>query len=219
MKLRKLIIDLDGTILDISCRYKALFAEISGLPEAAANEFWIMKTSSGLDNQSILKKVLRSNLSFEDFSQRWIDRIESNDLLSLDIIGEVTYNALSSLAVDNELILCTARRNTLNLHLQLEKLGISSFFKKQILTRGELSKTAQIQDLVTRGEFTIESTDWIIGDTQEDIKAGNQLRVLTCAVLSGLGTLENLKRLQPSFICKNFAGFFEHLNELDAGKY
>jgi phosphoglycolate phosphatase len=54
----------------------------------------------------------------------------------------------------------------------------------------------------------LSPTDWIVGDTGKDIKAGKDLGIRTCAVLSGFLNEEMLRAYMPDRVIPGVVDFF-----------
>ena len=56
--------------------------------------------------------------------------------------------------------------------------------------------------------YSNSKDDIVIGDTEDDIKAGNDLTLMTVAVLSGLRSRDFLKKIKPRHIINSINDIF-----------
>lgn len=197
----KIFFDLDGTLIDISQRhyqvYKSAVVKFDGEP-LPQKRYWQLKRDN--TQWSELLKYSRIALKHEsDFMTHFTHNIESQDMLSLDNLFAQSREVLKNLQKNHELILVSLRRNPRNLRLQLEKLGLTQYFK-HILSghsdtkEGVLTKKATvIQELGQLGQACI------IGDTEADISAGKQLGIPSIALTTGIRSKEFLAKLNPDY--------------------
>ena len=76
-------LDLDGTVLDISQRYKNLFSDISGFNRTIGSEFWEYK-KKGLSTKGILSNYNFSKNQQEIFQKDWFNLVEHTNFLKFD---------------------------------------------------------------------------------------------------------------------------------------
>ena len=183
----KLILDLDGTLLDYRTRAWNLFSKLSSA--ACSQEFYYSKKSRGISNYDILKDI-KPSINWEEFQLQWFTQIESPEFLEYDEVFVGVKNWLSEVnSSGNRLFLCTARRNKENLFSQLHKFDLLNIFSDIFITYGEskynhLSKLLNIEN----------SMDWFISDSPGDIKTGKKLGIKTCSVGTGFRSNETLAK-------------------------
>ncbi len=201
---RNIFIDFDGTLVDIAPRhyrvYKKCVEKMGGTP-LDQKKYWELKR----DNISWDELLSMSGLEASkkgDYLKLFIDRIESLEELYRDELFVDSLSALKKLSSnDNKLYLLSLRRNSDALDKQIEKLGIGCFFEKILsghsdTKEGTLLKKADIikQTIDNPGDSII------IGDTEADVSAAQQLNATSIALLSGIRSKEFLKSMEPDYL-------------------
>lgn len=201
---RNIFIDFDGTLVDITPRhyrvYKKCVEKMGGTP-LDQKKYWELKR----DNISWDELLSMSGLEASkkgDYLKLFIDRIESLEELYRDELFVDSLSALKKLSSnDNKLYLLSLRRNSDALDKQIEKLGIGCFFEKILsghsdTKEGTLLKKADIikQTIDNPGDSII------IGDTEADVSAAQQLNATSIALLSGIRSKEFLKSMEPDYL-------------------
>ncbi len=195
---RRIFIDLDGTLLDVSKRsykvYKEIVKELRGTA-LSKNDYWLLKK-----NKSSIEKLLKfSNLSkklSKTYEKEFLTRIELIENLALDILIKHSDKTLRTLHKENDLYLISLRKNRKGATDQLAKIGLKKYFKF-LLIGSSKNKTNKFRTKIKN------SFDIVIGDTEADILAAKELGIVSIAVLSGIRTKKILKNLKPDFIVKN----------------
>ena len=186
----KIILDLDGTLIDYRERAWNLFRHLTN--GACTRDFYFNQKSLGTSNHVILNNI-NKNTNWREFDLHWYANIESMEYLEYDEIFSGIREWLDE--ANNEgivLYLCTARRNRENLFLQLEKFKLIDFFRSVIVTYGN-NKTTHLSKLLE-----LEGTvDWMVSDSPDDIKTGKKLGLRTCSVGTGFCSNETLAKYLP----------------------
>ena len=201
---RNIFIDFDGTFVDIAPRnyrvYKKCVEKMGGTP-LDQKKYWELKR----DNISWDELLSMSGLEASkkgDYLKLFIDRIESLEELYRDELFVDSLFALKKLSSNNnKLYLLSLRRNSDALDKQIEKLGIGCFFEKILsghsdTKEGTLLKKADIikQTIDNPGDSII------IGDTEADVAAAQQLNATSIALLSGIRSKEFLKSMESDYL-------------------
>lgn len=201
---RNIFIDFDGTLVDIAPRhyrvYKKCVEKMGGTP-LDQKKYWELKR----DNISWDELLSMSGLEASkkgDYLKLFIDRIESLEELYRDELFVDSLFALKKLSSNNnKLYLLSLRRNSDALDKQIEKLGIGCFFEKILsghsdTKEGTLLKKADIiKQTIDNPEDSI-----IIGDTEADVAAAQQLNATSIALLSGIRSKEFLKSMESDYL-------------------
>ena len=182
---RNIFIDFDGTLVDIAPRhyrvYKKCVKKMGGTP-LDRKKYWELKRDNISWNELLLISGLEVN-NRDDYLELFIDRIESLEELYRDELFVDSLSALKKLSSnDNKLYLLSLRRNSDALDKQIEKLGIGCFFEK-------------IKQTIDNPEDSI-----VIGDTEADVSAAQQLNATSIALLSGIRSKEFLKSMEPDYL-------------------
>jgi phosphoglycolate phosphatase-like HAD superfamily hydrolase len=202
------VVDFDGTIVDVGMKYKYTFGVVTGLGLSFQENFWNAK-KAGLSYDVILEMIPEIAVSKDDFLRVWRSEIETENALSYDSLDPKTLGALTKIAASEDLLLCTARQNESMLRQELEILGIERYFSGVLVTKQKTSKYNIIKKFVDDNRIVIENIDWFVGDTPEDVLTGQALGIRTCAVLSGLTPEKNFRVMSPSpdLVAENLAEF------------
>jgi phosphoglycolate phosphatase-like HAD superfamily hydrolase len=176
--MKPLLIDLDGTILDVSARHHAVYRELMsewGYVPLPRGEYW-ERRREGNSTPALLDGSI-SEAERALFAGQWLERIESPESLRLDALFEGAVEALEQLVRDWDLILVTLRRERCNLLQQLDELRIAQLFR-QVISCGD-SVTQRKADLP--GLERVREGGYVIGDTEADIEfASDTGRRLVC---------------------------------------
>ena len=128
--------------------------------------------------------------------------IESQEELGADELFKDSLRVLEQLRVnDNKLYLLSLRRNADALDWQIKYLGIRHLFEKILsghsdTKEGTLLKKADI----VRQTVDNPSEVVIIGDTEADVAAAQQLGATSIALLSGIRNEEFLSAMYPNYL-------------------
>lgn len=201
----QIFFDLDGTIVDISNRhyfvYKTVVTQFCG-SVLEKSKYWELKRS-GEEWSQIL---LFSNVSKHDeaaFLAEFTMHIEAPELLATDTLFPGSVAVLQELRECHELILVSLRRNSSNLNVQLDNLGISNYFS-HILSghsdtkKGVLSKKAAVINASLQVVGGV-----VIGDTEADVAAARQLGVPSIGITTGIRSRKYLELLNPDYVVDN----------------
>lgn len=201
---RNIFIDFDGTLVDIAPRhyriYKKCVEKMGGTP-LDRKKYWELKRDNISWNELLPMSGLEVN-NRDDYLKLFIDRIELLEELYRDELFVDSLSTLKKLSSNgNKLYLLSLRRNSDALDKQIEKLGIGRFFEKILsghsdTKEGTLLKKADIvKQTIDNPEDSI-----IIGDTEADVSAAQQLNATSIALLSGIRSKEFLKSMEPDYL-------------------
>ena len=201
---RNIFIDFDGTLVDIAPRhyrvYKKCVEKMGGTP-LDRKKYWELKRDNISWNELLLISGLEVN-NRDDYLKLFIDRIESLEELYRDELFVDSLSTLKKLSSNgNKLYLLSLRRNSDALDKQIEKLGIGRFFEKILsghsdTKEGTLLKKADIiKQTIDNPEDSI-----IVGDTEADVAAAQQLNATSIALLSGIRSKKFLKSMEPDYL-------------------
>jgi len=212
IRVKALLIDLDGTIVDIT----ELCTEAA--KEAASKlRLQNIDTEIGLE----IAKKLQSNLSLDEvFAKFGMNKGVGQEFLKIFL--KSWYNiapmkttllpnvqtTLQKLSKHFKLALIT-RRNMPREPIvrELERLGLTQFFKLIVTSQDVEDPKPSPQAFIRAADhLTVPIRDCaVVGDSIVDIQAGKAARAKTIAVLSGLFSREELEAQKPDLIIKNIA--------------
>jgi len=195
----KIIFDLDGTLICAKKRLHELFLYLLKDKYIDYDSYWNLKLS-GNNNTDILRNHFDySEAKIDMFLISWMNKIESDYYLDMDVIIAGAKNILEKYREDNELYICTARQSVSQANKQLRNLGLFDFFKEVFVTEHKVNK----EEIIKRSGIVLSKDDWIVGDTGHDIITGKKIGVNTCAVLSGFMSEQSLGNYSPDLIIEN----------------
>lgn len=199
----KIFCDLDGTIIDVSARHYRVYCEMvmefDGTP-INKSKYWNLKRNKIKWSELLpVSQIAPENES--RFLQGFIKKIEHPDYLKLDTVFPGAMDAIEKLANYGECYLVTLRRNRENVLEEVAHLDLTKHFTG-ILTGHSESDGHDIKVSLIREKLERE-TGIIIGDTEADALAGQELGLKTIAVTSGIRSKEFLERLKPDLIVSN----------------
>jgi len=204
-----IIFDLDGTLICSRERLFQLFNDLVPDSELSFEEYWVLKFSR-LSNEDILKNYFNyAPADVERFREHWMRLIEDDVYLRYDKPIEGVIPCLQRLVEHSALSLyvCTARQSREQAVAQLARLGFDGVFRSVLVTEQRNEKEYLIRETVKY----LSEQDWIVGDTGKDIQIGKDLKLKTCAVLSGFMNKFNLLKYNPDVIIDNVGKFNELL--------
>ena len=198
----KIIIDLDGTLIDSRERLYRLFQYLVPVSSLSFDEYWNYKRNK-IDHQKILlEKFYYTPEDFAVFKKEWMNKIEIDEWLQFDKPFEGVTDYLAEMHHHHQLFLATARQSEELALRQIQQFKWAKLFTKIFITGGKLEK----YDLINQS-LIVTQQDWIIGDTGKDIQVGKQLGIKTAAVLSGFLNKEKLLEYEPDLIINTILDF------------
>jgi phosphoglycolate phosphatase len=204
MENKIIYIDLDGVIIDNSCKMYYIYKTfMQNNKKISKKEYWDLKRMK-IPEEEIIKKTSDDQVFINIYLKKRIILIESEKYLKYDKLIGGAKETIKKLSKKNKIILITKRHNQNNLFKQLKMLNIFDIFDA-ILVSGKKSK----EDIISQNNLSNKRNSIIIGDTEEDINAGKKIGIKTIAVLSGIRCEEYLKKYRPDMIIKDISKIFD----------
>lgn len=213
LKVKGILFDLDGTIVDSKQAYL----------EAAKTAFQAMGQEPPTTQTALqIPKRLEQNQPIDDLTHAITQQFLDIYLKTFYAITEVKtkpipniHTALETLQQKAKLALVTMRNiPKTTITKELEKFGLAHYFT-YIITAQDTHKPKPSPEVLIK---TIQVIDvqicdcLIVGDSVIDIKAGKIAGAKTAAVLSGLYTHKELAKLSPDLILKDATQLPQHIN-------
>lgn len=203
MTKKNIFIDLDGTLIDIAPRhhrvYEACVCSYNGRA-LLLDKYWQLKRDDTPWRDILPMSGIDASLE-SDFLKLFISKIESPDELSQDRLFADSLSVLEKLSDNHNLYLLSLRRNESALNQEIDELGIRRFFK-QILSghsetkSGTLTKKAEI----IRSIGVDPQSVTVIGDTEADIVAAQDIGATSIALRSGIRSDKFLAATTPDYL-------------------
>lgn len=178
--------DLDGTLVDPRPRLYRLFVELTGC-ELTYDEYWHLKRK-GLCQRAMLEHIDYQG-DADEFSKKWLNEVEREDLLKKDIIFPDVIPVLKKLYAQGlKLYVVTNRQSLDEMQHELNWLKIGDYFVQLITTRQCMSKAEAVKEVginYQRGVF--------VGDSKEDMEAARKLVVTSVLIQREAKTADDIK--------------------------
>ena len=212
----KLFFDLDGTLLNISERYYRVYNDIlteAGFSTIGKEEYWDAKRHKVPEDQILA--MTNANEFYREYAQKRLSLIENDYYLYNDSLHEDVIEILEKLFKKYQLILVTLRKSNPQLEKQLIYLKLIDYFTDVLRSEDNLEPRWMIKYNLIKEYMGNEhdSSHILISDTENDIKAGNELGFKTIAVLNGIRTKELLVMSNPTFICRSIKDLLNILSK------
>lgn len=204
---RPLFLDLDGPILDVRLRYHSVHAHIVaslGVQDDPLDlaAFWEAKRA-GASGRALCAAHYPA-VDPDEYTARWIAEIEAPERLRLDEVWETARAALDGLRERGPLVVITLRQHGERVPGELARLGLEV---DRVLHASPLDGPGwNSKERLLRAEGAREG-DWIVGDTEVDIRAGKALGMRTCGVSCGIRNGELLALEDPDRLVDDLAAF------------
>jgi len=193
--------DLDGPILDVSDKFYKIYTDLTsefGHPRLSKEVYWQLKKEH-TPSPDIIQRTCSAEV-VELYIKKRLEVIENFSYLKYDKVIPGAYQVLDRLSKKHTMILVTLRNRSETLSRELEYFDLKKYFRK-VLSQDKNPGDWQTKVRLIQGcEFLHIRDAMMVGDTQSDIKAGRNLGIKTCAVLSGIRTEELIKKAEPDFL-------------------
>lgn len=195
-------LDFDGTVVDIKQRHHIVYVDcvvhFGGSP-LGIDEYWQLKREDAKWKEILPLSGLNPSIE-RSFLAEFIHRIESPEMLRVDVLFKDAIESLEQLARQNRLVLVSLRRNHGHLMEQLKYLGITKYFENVLSGHSETKEGVlhKKSEVITAAGY--RGGGCIIGDTEADVSAGKMLSLTTIAITTGIRSHEFLSKLGPDNI-------------------
>ncbi len=204
----QLFINLEGTLLDVSSRYYAVYSELlkqSGFTPYDPSTYWSLKRVS-IDEGAIVART--TNPGFvEDYLVEHQALIENSAYLMLDSLQHKVIEQLASWSQQHSITLLTSRNEYQALMAQLKMFEVDNYFN-EVLVSGYGRPTWELRKERVQSCLADPKSAMMICDNEADLLAARSLSVSSIAVANGRRTGNLLRRLSPDSV----AGNLENIN-------
>lgn len=217
-----LFLDLDGTMLHVEKRHYAAYTGVLEMPDMRgvpipAREYWGLR-KEGKPWDVILKRSRLFAPKYPRFQERFEERLEAPELLSLDELKEGTHTFLGKLYTKTPIVLVTQRRDAEALESQLVELGIRKYLV-EVLSGAPKRQRRPNPDLrwrhkaaLVRARYKLLPTEALfVGDTETDVRAARSLGFEVWLVEGGHRTKALQIKADPDRIEANLPASLKHM--------
>jgi len=216
--MKRIFTDFDGPIMDVSERYFQVYQFClekvkepnQSVTPLTKSEFWELKRSQTPEPEIAIKSGLNLVNQPQNFTRLRRENINAKAFFAYDRLHPWAIKALET-AQDFgiELAVMTMRRES-ELYPVLTRYDLHRFFPSDRIfcLKDDYLKTQDIKDkprLMERAIATLPTiqNQWMVGDTEADLIAGNCHNIPTIAVLSGIRNQTQLELHQPKAIAQD----------------
>ena len=216
---KQIFFDLDGPILDVSEKYYRLYkdivSEMGGVP-VSKTRYWENKRNKTPETVTLNESRLPEEL-MPLYSEKRKALIETRRYWELDVVWPELFAYMNHSPLRGLIILVTLRFNRQALENELSFLGIRSWFASVLSSGGDQSQRprAEIKIGMIREHFQRQVKGWFIGDTETDLRTGQNLGLNCAGVSFGIRTHKILSLESPNCIISNPTGLVTWLKEIE----
>ena len=199
--LKRIYFDLDGPIIDVAPKFYHLYTKLfkaGGHATLSRDEYWALKRAKVPEDKIAARTAPPEFV--RDYVVERVRIIEDTKFLAHDALVEGAVDLLTALERRHELVLVTLRNRRESLMWELKHFDLERHFR-EILTKennhGDYRIKMELIAAFCKGE---KPSGVIVGDTESDIRAGQELGLSTVAVTCGIRTKEYLQALRPDYI-------------------
>jgi len=214
-----LYLDLDGTLIDVRARYRALhqqaIAAVGGQP-LPFRLYWRLKRQATPESE-IGRRCGLDVQAAEQYCRLRGDAIETAELLALDEPVPGALEALDALASRGDrCLIVTSRRDERALSQQLGGLGLRQRVLGVLRAPGDRPAAGKAA-LIAADLAAYPAAALVVGDTAADVLAAAAVGVPCCAVLTGLRSRRLLAAARPAHILASVAAVSQLLDRYADG--
>lgn len=187
--------DFDGTIINSQFRLYNLFVELCPECSLSYDEYWVIKRNGVTQRELLFNYYHYDECACQRFKKLWLNKIEEPSYLLQDFLVDGILYVLEKASQKHSVYLVTNRQSKQGTLEEVERLGITEFFKEIYVTEQNISKADIIKNNVP-----LSATDILIGDSIEDIKYAKNLDITSYSVSWGISSYDRLQLNCPDKI-------------------
>jgi phosphoglycolate phosphatase-like HAD superfamily hydrolase len=199
---RTIVLDLDGTLIDVAKRHYAVYRDVLTAIGGRAipfSRYWELKRADTGWPDILRASALRGR-DAPAFLTQFRERIEEPSYLALDAPFTFTHSVIDALSA-HDVYLVTLRRSPDALRKQLDRLDLVRQFTAVVSDADHNAAQRTKTELI--GTIVREPEAIVVGDTEEDIAAAHEVDAVAIAVASGVRSESVLRRSEPDHLVED----------------
>ena len=205
LKVKGILLDLDGTIVDSREAYlEAVKAAFMAIGQKTVNAKIVTEIPRKLEQNLSINNIIRG-VDAQKFLDAYLNAYYKATEIRAKPMPRVS-ETLKKLSQKAELALITMRYVPKeNVVKELEKFGLAKYFQSVITALDtHLPKPSPEALMKCAKQLGVKISECVVvGDSVADVRAGKTAGAKTVAVLSGIFTREELEREKPDLILKS----------------
>lgn len=215
-----IFLDLDGPILDVSHRHYQVYSDIlkeANKPTVSFEEYWQNKCAKQ-PHSLVVSQTAGVDFYTSTFQNQWLNRIEVEKYLTLDLVWPWVIDVLAELHRNHELYLVTVRSSPDQLRKQLDRLNLTRWFRAILCKPAQQNAARRKVEAIRKYYRSLPQQAIIVGDTEADIECGKELGFITVGVLNGIRNREQLKATRCDYLLENILTLPQLINDISRSK-
>jgi len=213
LKVKGIILDLDGTIVDSREAYlEAAKTAFAAMGQKTVNTKLVMEIPKRLEQNLPINDIVKG-IDAQKFLETYLKAYYQLTAAKTKLIPNVS-NTVRKLSERAKLALITMRYvPKKEIIEELEKFGLAKYFR-YVITALDTHNPKPSPEAITKcaKQLSIQKCECVVvGDSVADIKAGKTAGAKTVAVLSGIFSRKELEREKPDLILENVNGLLDFL--------
>jgi len=205
LKVKGIILDLDGTIVDSREAYlEAAKTAFAAMGQKTVNTKLVMEIPKRLEQNLPINDIVKG-IDAQKFLETYLKAYYQLTAAKTKLIPNVS-NTVRKLSERAKLALITMRYvPKKEIIEELEKFGLAKYFR-YVITALDTHNPKPSPEAITKcaKQLSIQKCECVVvGDSVADIKAGKTAGAKTVAVLSGIFSRKELEREKPDLILEN----------------
>lgn len=208
-------LDLDGTLLDVSERFYKIYCDLLDKfncdNKLNKETYWQLKKERCIEEE-IVHRTCRG-ISSKEYSDLRQNVIESSRYLEYDRPFSYALDTIKTLKKDNRLVIISLRESLKKTEMEIDKFGFKPFFDKVLVHNEDMDSKWKIKAELIKSDSGFNTGDSIVvGDTETDFLAANEVGIDCFLVSSGIRTRDYLASLNSSFVIENVSKLIMRIN-------
>lgn len=205
LKVRGILLDLDGTIVDAKEAYKeATTTAFARMGQKKVNKKLVTEIPKRLEQNLSIEKIL-TGVNVQKFLSIYLHAYYQATTAKAKPFPKIS-ETLKKLSQKAKLALITMRHVPREAVVnELKKFGIAKYFQSIVTALDTNAPKPSPEALIKCAlQLDVEMCDcMVVGDSVADIRAGKNAGIKTVAVLSGIFTRKELERENPDLILES----------------